>query len=127
MKKIFTFLILLLVFILIGCRSTIKYIPDENYLPDAYKNKPYHELISINGGKVIDSLFWFEITPLNSGLTVEPDEEEKHGEVYTTYNRVKIQGIPKVSGDIKLKIGGGTFGTNFPGVDFEKNYIIKVK
>ena len=114
---------LLLIFVLAGCVSKGKILPKN--LPDATLNKPYYAeiFIYVGPGPVIDRLFDYQIEPENSGLELAPYDLNAPG----AYNHLTVKGSPKVTGMIKIKIEGNTFGTMYSGREFEKTYTINVE
>jgi hypothetical protein len=128
MKKSRYYLILIinlfLVFSLTGCfcRKKIEVLPKS--LPNAAFGKPYYAEININGGPIIERLFYYLIKPENSGLEVSPFDLES----FRPYNHLTIKGTPKVNGTISIEFIGNTYGTmRCPGSEFKKIYTIKVE
>ncbi|WP_081298370.1 hypothetical protein [Gilliamella sp. wkB108] len=121
---------LVLALFLISCApffffSSTKTSVEPPSLPNAKLGQPYYATITINSypGPVIPRLFRYEITPTNSGLDLKVlDTEAVH-----PYNDFKLEGVPIVTGEIILRIHGGTFGTMEIGQDFDKTYTIKVE
>ena len=112
---------IILIFVLAGCVSKEKILPKN--LHDATLNKPYYAEIYIYVGRVIDRLFDYQIEPENSGLELAPYDLNEVG----PYNHLTVKGSPKVTGMIKIKIAGSTFGTMYSGKEFKKTYTINVE
>ncbi|MES4613099.1 hypothetical protein V2154_10995 [Ewingella sp. CoE-038-23] len=124
-KNIITFF--LLIPILMGCRSSISYEPNGDYLPSAKFKQSYYSEVNILGGPVIGRLVTYKITPINSGLNAFPGEYiSRGGDKISDYNIVIIKGVPISTSDIEIEIYGSTYGTNHPGKEFNKTYKIKV-
>jgi len=110
-----------------GCRSNISYEPNGDYLPSAKLKQSYYSEVNILGGPVIGRLVTYKITPINSGLNAFPGEYiSRGGDKISDYNIVIIKGVPISTSDIEIEIYGSTYGTNYPGKEFDKTYKIKV-
>ena len=114
---------LLLIFVLAGCVSKGKILPKN--LPDATLNKPYYAeiFIYVGPGPVIGRSFHYQIEPENSGIELAPYDLNSPA----AYNHLAVKGSPKVTGMIKIKIAGSTYGTMFSGKEFKKIYTINVE
>lgn len=112
--------IFLTILFLIGCTPVIEVSPDK--LPDAYLNQPYIENIEITGGTVVDLNFYSKVS--NEEFKVIPNNTNEDS---INYNNLTIKGTPTSLEPIHVDVAGDTYGTNFPGGSFEKEYIIEVK
>ncbi|ERL54585.1 hypothetical protein [Psychrobacter vallis] len=97
----------------------MKVSPDR--LPDAYLNQPYETNIDISGGVVVGVGFYSEVSDAN--FIIIPSIAEGG---YKDYNLLTVTGTPTTSNPIYIYIAGDTYGTNFPGKQFEKKYTIEV-
>lgn len=101
--------------------------PDGDALHNAIVGSPYFSEINITGGAVyaLDSngreKLVGEITPSNTGLTLQYCDNSP------ARNCIKIQGIPKKAGIVKVRVSGRLFGTNIAtGGRFDKTYTISI-
>lgn len=106
--------------VLIGCSAPIDFLP--NKLPDAYLNQPYQANIEITGGAVSDMTFYTKFS--DSSFKITPSIAEGG---YKDYNLLTVTGVPTTLEPVSVYIAGSTYGTNFPGKDFEHEYTIEVK
>ncbi|UYZ82576.1 hypothetical protein MTZ49_08070 [Entomomonas sp. E2T0] len=113
-------IILLCLNYIIGCSSSITFLPDD--LPTATVGKPYYIEVQIKGGAPVASLTW-EALPVNNGFFVETIEKEGFGEK----NFLKVYGTPIEPVNTKITLYGFTYGTSSSGEEFKKTYLIKVK
>lgn len=114
---------LLVSLLIIACTHKTYFSPNE--LPVARFGQSYYAEITIHSapGPVIQESFKYLIKPENSGLVLKPLDTSAN----FPYNNLKIVGIPNTIGEVIIQFGGTTCGTSFPGRDFDKTYIIKVK
>lgn len=117
-KKYILFLVFLIY--VIGCSSSVNFIPNE--LPTAIVGKPYYIEIQIQGGTPVASLTW-DVFPENNGLCIESIEKEGYWEK----DFLRIHGSPTKATDMKITLNGFTYGTSLPGKKFKKIYLLKVK
>lgn len=99
--------------LLVGCTPNIKVTP--NKLPDAYLNQPYQANIEVTGGVVVEFSFHSEMS--DASFKIIPSIAEGG---YKDYNLLTVTGTPTTLEPINVYIAGSTYGTNFPGEDFEK-------
>ncbi|WP_338804410.1 hypothetical protein WDV76_02745 [Xenorhabdus griffiniae] len=128
MKKI----LIIFIFFLYGCGNpTPKILPKSEFLPDAVINEPYQASFTITGGALDETSVFVSIHPVDSGLKWSPKKDifqwEGKEEITYDYHHINITGIPKKTELIKVKVGGFTFGTMYPGKEFNKTFTIKVK
>ena len=127
MKKIRYHLMLIIGFfltmLLTGCFCTQKVEVLPKSLPNATLGTPYYAEIKILDGIVMDDFFSYHIKPARSGLELSSSYFTPN----SSYNYLKVEGIPKVTGTITIKFSGLTYGTMCPGVEFDKTYTIKVE
>lgn len=114
-------------FLLVGCiPPKVVITPDK--LPDAVIGELYYAEIEINGGSgpVTTSGFKRVITP--HVLWVQPNYEKDKREG-SFYNSLTVQGIPKTTENITIKISGYMIPSGWSATTskFEKTYVIKVK
>ena len=114
---------LFLATVLTGCFCTQKVEVLPKSLPNATLGNPYYAKIKVAGGVVIDEFFTYHINPVKSGLELSSSYFTPN----SSYNYLKVEGIPKVTGTITIKFSGLTYGTMCPGVEFDKTYTIKVE
>lgn len=121
--------ILLTMLILTGCGfNSVDIKPDIYYLPKATIGQPYRYVIHTSGNIMYISMAtWPEDTTgldwhYSQADSTYWDKNSKQGDA------IEITGIPKDNLDKEIKIAflGNSFGTNFPGQDFYKEYIIKL-
>ncbi|MFD1259849.1 hypothetical protein [Entomomonas asaccharolytica] len=105
---------------LLGCTPRVTFFPDN--LPVAIVGEPYNTEIKIQGGGagISSSSFYIDISPTN-GLKAEVIH------IPEPYSSIRIYGEPENSVDTTIQIFGDTLGTSFPGKEFNKTYVIKVK
>lgn len=106
--------------LIIGCSDPVKVSPDK--LPDAYLNQPYQTNIEITGGAVVELSFYSEVS--DASFKIMPSIAEGG---YKDNNMLTVTGTPTTLEPIYINIAGSTYGTNFPGKDFEKEYTIEVR
>lgn len=115
--------------ILTGCgMNRVEIKPDIYYLPKATIGQPYRYVIYTSGNIMdISMVTWPEDTTglvwhYSQADSTYWDKDNKQG------NAIEITGIPKDNPDKEIKVAffGGSFGTNFPGEDFYKEYMIKL-
>lgn len=106
--------------LLFGCTPSVKVTPDK--LPDAYPNQPYQADIEITGGTVSDMTFYTRFS--DSSFKITPSIAEGG---YKDYNLLTVTGTPTTLEPVSVYIAGSTYGTNFPGKEFEKKYTIEIK
>lgn len=116
-------------FILAGCvNSTPKIIPSQ--LPDAKINQMYSQIIQISGGALDGKTTGVIINPTDSGLSWKPKtwNQEWNGEIFKKedFHNITIYGKPLKKGRVTIKVSGFTYGTMYPGKEFNKTYEIKV-
>lgn len=139
MKKILHKVLILILscayIVLLGCSQKIRVYPDK--LLDAKVGQPYYAEIKITGGRVIydrSSIeingskvsacsFYSNIEPAN-GLRIE--SIYSNNETVNQYNYLKIYGTPLEATNSLITIAGSTYGTMYPGRQFEKTYQLKV-
>ena len=114
---------IILIFTLTGCFCTQKVEVLPKSLPNATLGTPYYAEIKILDGIVMDDFFFYHIKPARSGLELSSSYFTPN----SSYNYLKVEGIPKVTGTITIKFSGLTYGTMCPGVEFDKTYTIKVE
>ena len=114
---------LFLATVLTGCFCTQKVEVLPKSLPNATLGAPYYAEIKILGGIVMDDFFSYHIKPARSGLELSSSYFTPN----SSYNYLKVEGIPKVTGTITIKFSGLTYGTMCPGSKFIKTYTIKVE
>ncbi|MBI0095655.1 MULTISPECIES: hypothetical protein [Gilliamella] len=114
---------LFLATVLTGCFCTQKVEVLPKSLPNATLGAPYYAEIKILGGIVMDDFFSYHIKPARSGLELSSSYFTPN----SSYNYLKVEGIPKVTGTITIKFSGLTYGTMCPGVELDKTYTIKVE
>ena len=114
---------IILIFTLTGCFCTQKVEVLPKSLPNATLGTPYYAEIKILDGIVMDDFFSYHIKPARSGLELSSSYFTPN----SSYNYLKVEGIPKVTGTITIKFSGLTYGTMCPGVEFDKTYTIKVE
>lgn len=109
-----------IVMLITACSSKIIFSPED--LPVAYLNQSYQQSIHITGGTVIERSFRSESSSpsliVTHTLTENGDRD---------YNHLVIEGTPQTLKPIYITISGSTYGTNFPGTDFEKSYVVEVR
>ena len=103
------------------CMQKMEVLPKS--LPNATLGTPYYAEIKILDGIVMDDFFSYHIKPARSGLELSSSYFTPN----SSYNYLKVEGIPKVTGTITIKFSGLTYGTMCPGVEFDKTYTIKVE
>ena len=108
---------------LTGCFCTQKVEVLPKSLPNAKLGAPYYAEIKILDGIVMDDFFSYHIKPARSGLELSSSYFTPN----SSYNYLKVEGIPKVTGTITIEFFGKTYGTMCPGVEFDKTYTIKVE
>lgn len=113
------YMLLTTTLLMLGCSDPVKVSPDK--LPDAYLNQPYQANIEITGGTVVDLNFHSELS--NNSFKILPSMAEGG---YKDYNLLTVTGTPTRLEPIYIYIAGDTYGTNFPGKRFKKEYTIKV-
>lgn len=114
------YLALFTAIMLVGCAPSVKVTP--NKLPDAYLNQPYETNIKIINSAVDDMTFYSKFS--DNSFKINPKVKESGQD---DYNNLTIRGLPTTLKPVKVYISGNTYGTNFPGKDFEKEYTIEVK
>ena len=114
------YLVLFMATLLFGCAPSVEVTP--NKLPDAYLNQPYKTNINIINSAVDDMTFYSTFSEASFKLTPGVRESGQDD-----YNNLTISGLPTTLKPITVYISGNTYGTNFPGKDFEKEYTIEVK
>lgn len=108
------------VLMLFGCSPNVEVTPSK--LPDAYLNQSYQANIEITGGTVVDLNFHSKVS--DTSFKIIPSIAEGG---YKDYNLLTVTGTPTRLEPIYIYIAGDTYGTNFPGKRFKKEYAIKVK
>lgn len=106
--------------LLFGCAPSVEVTPDK--LPDAYLNQPYETNIDIINSAVDDMTFYSTFS--DDSFKIDPGVRESSQD---DYNNLTVSGLPTNLKPIKVYISGNTYGTNFPGKEFDKEYTIKVK
>ena len=106
--------------LVIGCSDPVEVSPDR--LPDAYLNQPYKTNVEITGGVVVELSFYSKVSDDNFEIIPSVAEGD-----YKDYNLLTVTGTPTTLEPIHIELVGGTYGTNFPGKQFEKTYTIEVK
>ena len=106
--------------LIIGCSDPVKVSPDK--LPEAYLNQPYQANIEITGGTVVDLNFHSEVS--DNSFKIIPSIAEGG---YKDYNLLTVTGTPTTLEPVHIYIAGDTYGTNFPGKRFNKEYTLEVK
>lgn len=106
--------------LVIGCSDPVKVSPDK--LPDAYLNQPYEANIEIINSAVDEMTFHSTFSDVNFKITPKIRESGRDN-----YNNLIINGLPTTLDPISVYISGNTYGTNFLGKQFEKEYTIHVK
>ncbi len=114
------YMLLTTTLLMLGCSDPVKVSPDK--LPDAYLNQPYQANIEITGGAVSDMTFYTKFS--DSSFKITPSIAEGG---YKDYNLLTVTGVPTTLEPVSVYIAGSTYGTNFPGKDFEHEYTIEVK
>nr|WP_314264039.1 hypothetical protein [uncultured Moellerella sp.] len=125
MKKLIT----VLFFLIVGCGNpTPKIMPSQ--LPDANINEMYSQVIQISGGALDGKTTGVIINPTDSGLSWRPKtwNQEWNGEAFKKedFHNITIYGKPLKKGRVTIKVSGFTYGTMYPGKDFNKTYEIEV-
>ncbi len=117
MRKIHLFIMIPIIF-LYGCGSKYEIHPHE--LSIAYVGKPYSQILTISGGKVIDKNFILETNfPEDMGFTIQPIND------LDGYNIIEVKGVPKYSGEYTIKIKADFFGGG--GAEINKTYLLTVQ
>lgn len=106
--------------LILGCSDPVKVSPDK--LPEAYLNQPYQANIEITGGTVVDLNFHSEVS--DNSFKIIPSIAEGG---YKDYNLLTVTGTPTTLEPVHIYIAGDTYGTNFPGKRFNKEYTLEVK
>ena len=106
--------------LILGCSDPVKVSPDK--LPEAYLNQSYQANIEITGGTVVDLNFHSKVS--DASFKIIPSIAEGG---YKDYNLLTVTGIPTTLEPVNIYIAGDTYGTNFPGKRFNKEYTIEVK
>lgn len=106
--------------LILGCSDPVKVSPDK--LPEAYLNQSYQANIEITGGTVVDLNFHSKVS--DTSFKIIPSIVEGG---YKDYNLLTVTGIPTTLEPVNIYIAGDTYGTNFPGKRFNKEYSIEVK
>ena len=106
--------------LLFVCAPSVEVTP--NKLPDAYLNQPYETDIEIINSAVVGISFYSEFS--DSSFKLTPGVRESGQD---DYNNLTVNGLPTTLEPISVYIAGSTYGTNFPGKEFEKEYTIEVK
>jgi len=106
--------------LILGCSDPVKVSPDK--LPEAYLNQSYQANIEITGGTVVDLNFHSKVS--DTSFKIIPSIAEGG---YKDYNLLTVTGIPTTLEPVNIYIAGDTYGTNFPGKRFNKEYSIEVK
>lgn len=106
--------------LILGCSDPVKVSPDK--LPEAYLNQSYQANIEITGGTVVDLNFHSKVS--DASFKIIPSIAEGG---YKDYNLLTVTGIPTTLEPVNIYIAGDTYGTNFPGKRFNKEYSIEVK
>ncbi len=106
--------------LLLGCAPSVKVTPDK--LPDAYLNQPYEADIEIINSAVDDMTFYSTFS--DSSFKITPGVRDSGQD---DYNSLTLNGLPTSLEPISVYIAGSTYGTNFPGKEFEKKYTIEIK
>lgn len=106
--------------LILGCSDPVKVSPDK--LPDAYLNQSYQANIEITGGTVVNLNFHSEVS--DASFKIIPSIAEGG---YKDYNLLTVTGTPTTLEPVHIYIAGDTYGTNFPGKRFNKEYTIEVK
>lgn len=127
-------LLIIITFGISACSPKVEYIPDGKILKAATVGKPYFFKIDILGGAVIggpERRVGF-VSPDNSGIFLRncPMDEWRISAKTRdphNYNCVEIYGTPTKSGELKINIGGGMYGSMIaPASEFSKEYTLKV-
>ncbi len=105
---------------LFGCTPNVEVTPDT--LPDAYLNQPYKTDIEIINSAVDDMTFYSTFSDSNFKITPRVRDSGQDD-----YNSLIISGLPTSLEPVQVYMSGNTYGTNFPGKEFEKEYTIEVK
>jgi len=113
-------LVLFTTVFLLSCAPGVEVTPSK--LPDAYLNQPYEADIEIINSAVVGMSFYSEFS--NSSFKLTPGVRDSGQD---DYNNLTINGLPTTLEPIAVYIAGSTYGTNFPGKEFEKEYTIEVK
>lgn len=119
-KMIRKYIVVVSILLVIGCNDPVKVSPDR--LPNAYIHQPYQTNIEITGGTVVDLNFHSEVS--DASFTIMPSIAEGG---YKDYNLLTVTGTPTTLDPIYIYVTGDTYGTNFPGERFKKEYTIAVK
>ncbi len=98
----------------------MKVSPDK--LPEAYLNQSYQANIEITGGTVVDLNFHSKVS--DTSFKIIPSIAEGG---YKDYNLLTVTGTPTTLEPVNIYIAGDTYGTNFPGKRFNKEYTIEIK
>lgn len=106
--------------LILGCSDPVKVSPDK--LPEAYLNQSYQANIEITGGTVVDLNFHSKIS--DASFKIIPSIAEGG---YKDYNLLTVTGTPTTLEPVHIYIAGDTYGTNFPGKRFNKEYTLEVK
>lgn len=106
--------------LILGCSDPVKVSPDK--LPEAYLNQSYQANIEITGGTVVDLNFHSKVS--DASFKIIPSIAEGG---YKDYNLLTVTGTPTTLEPVNIYIAGDTYGTNFPGKRFNKEYSIEVK
>ncbi|MFK3988862.1 hypothetical protein ACI2JM_00905 [Psychrobacter sp. NPDC064578] len=114
------YLALFVATLLLGCAPSVEVTP--NKLPDAYLNQPYEANINIINSAVDDLTFYSTFSDASFKTTPEVMESGQDD-----YNNLTISGLPTTINPMTVYISGNTYGTNFPGKYFEKEYTIEMK
>jgi len=115
-----SFIFLFLTILLSGCGKK-DYPVEPNQVPAGTVGKLYNQKIDVSGGVVIP--YTVQITTdfkEDMGVVVKPINQD----VSDAYNHLVIYGVPKYSGDFKIKISGGIYGSGDG--KFTKEYTYKV-
>lgn len=117
MRKIHLFIMIPIIF-LYGCGSKYEIHPHE--LSIAYVGKPYSQILTISGGKVIDKNFILETNfPEDMGFTIQPVNDTDG------YNTFKIEGTPKYYGNYRISVYANFFGGGAS--EINKTYLLTVQ
>lgn len=111
---------LLIVLSLYGCTGK-DYPVEPNHIPTGIVGRLYNQKIDVSEGVVIP--YTVQITTdfkEDMGVVVKPINQD----VSDAYNHLVIYGVPKYSGDFKIKISGGIYDSGDG--KFTKEYTYKV-
>lgn len=110
----------LIISILSGCASRLNFNPES--LPNAQVGKVYLVPINITGGSgpIVD--LSYIISPADSGITLKFKEKGYYSQYI--YNSFTVEGRPRYSGEVEIKLHGGIVAS--AGETFSKTYKIKV-